>query len=138
MEIEIITRNKEKRGFVHAVASVYSKELKIDSRKINLSVRLVNGLCKESGLRGGTVQLSKNDVEIALDSRLDLETMLTTLAHEMVHVKQYALGQLKVHGSKYSWLGKKYNVGYLESPWEIEAFRRERLIANKVWSILSK
>ena len=61
-----------------------------------------------------------------INKNLDVETILVTLAHEMVHLKQYATKQLKskvVSGKEIDiWLGKKYkNLNYLDQPWEKEA-----------------
>ena len=57
-----------------------------------------------------------------------------TLAHEMVHVKQMAKGQLKLgpRGSQI-WMGKRYpaKTPYLDRPWEIEAFSRQELIMRR-------
>ena len=46
---------------------------------------------------------------------------LRTLAHEMVHVRQYAYGELNEEGTR--WCGKRLerNLEYHEQPWEIEA-----------------
>lgn len=58
--------------------------------------------------------------------------MLHSLAHEMVHVKQYARGELRDYDDgvdTYSWLGEKRDwsdVDYWDLPWEIEAHGRER------------
>jgi hypothetical protein len=53
---------------------------------------------------------------------LTTEEKLKTLAHEMVHVKQYSLGYL--NESMTCWRGKKidrFSIDYEELPWEIEA-----------------
>lgn len=63
--------------------------------------------------------------EIEVDKNLPLRTLLTTVAHEMVHVKQYARKQLR---ENYNWQGKLYKpekVSYWDQPWEIEAHGRE-------------
>jgi hypothetical protein len=48
---------------------------------------------------------------------------METVAHEMVHVKQYAKGEL----TEQSWQGKLINPKqeYWDQPWEIEAHGRE-------------
>jgi hypothetical protein len=49
--------------------------------------------------------------------------ILKTIAHEMVHCKQYAYGQLNEQGTK--WLSRKMDhdsIPYAKRPWEIEAF----------------
>jgi hypothetical protein len=67
------------------------------------------------------------EFEIEIDRKLPLRKLLTTVAHEMVHVKQYARREL--HGADGQvWLGKHYNtkkVSYWDQPWEIEAHGRE-------------
>ena len=63
--------------------------------------------------------------EIEVDKKLSLRSLLTTVAHEMVHVKQYARKELK---DNYNWQGKFYKpekVSYWDQPWEIEAHGRE-------------
>ena len=68
---------------------------------------------------------------ITLDRRLDEETILIMLAHEMVHVKQYAYKQLKHNVrslEKVIWKGRYVNekkVKYERLPWEREAFSME-------------
>lgn len=50
------------------------------------------------------------------------DEILKTLAHEMVHVKQYCKRELNEEMTK--WQGKPYdirNVDYFDRPWEIEA-----------------
>jgi len=44
---------------------------------------------------GGCIQVDNGEYEIDIKRSLRLRDMLTTLAHELVHVKQYELGQLK-------------------------------------------
>jgi len=56
---------------------------------------------------------------------------LSSLAHELVHVKQYATGELtdSPRGIRYSvWQGKHYDdskIHYYDYPWEIDAYGRE-------------
>lgn len=132
MEIQVLSRSKDKRGLISAVALFYAQELKLHRSKCSLSITTVPGLLKSTGIRGGITQLSKYELSIAVDSRLPLETLLITLAHEMVHAKQYALGQLKIGKRGYIWLGKEYKTTYYESPWELQAFGLERILANKI------
>ena len=54
--------------------------------------------------------------------------VLQCLAHEMVHVKQYAKGELKFHekGNMVTFQREQYQGDeYWESLWEIEAYGRE-------------
>lgn len=132
MEIQVYTRSATKRELIHAVAMFYAQELKLNRSRCNITIETVSSLQKNTGMRGGITQLGAHELSIAIDGRLPLETMLTVLAHEMVHAKQYAFGQLRVGKNGYIWLGKKYDVSYYESPWELQAFSRERVLANKI------
>ena len=56
--------------------------------------------------------------------------LLKTLAHELVHVKQYVMNELSWRERGLLWKGRLYtpeHLGeYFETPYEIEAFGRER------------
>jgi hypothetical protein len=66
--------------------------------------------------------------EINLDWPKRFKQLLISLAHEMVHVKQYAKCELKFHerGNVVTFQKQQYSDDeYWESPWEIEAYGRE-------------
>ena len=56
--------------------------------------------------------------------------ILKTLAHELVHVKQYVMGELTWRDRGLMWKGHLYTpellAEYFETPYEIESFGRER------------
>ena len=67
---------------------------------------------------------------ISVDGSMLTRPLLTTVAHELVHVKQYATGDLTFNtktGDNY-WHGKLVDedMNYWLHPWEIEAFGWER------------
>lgn len=69
--------------------------------------------------------------EIGLNPNLQRYKMLQTIAHEMVHVKQYAKGELSNDLKTAKFNGKTHSMPqtleeYLNSPWEIEAFGRDQ------------
>lgn len=139
MEIRVSGRNKERREMVEAAAEFYRNVLRLSKSKYSVQIDLVPGFLKTSGMRGATIDLGEKFLSIAVDSRLSVEETLSTLAHEMVHAKQYALGQLRhgEDGTSY-WLGKPTVAEhYYDAPWEIEAFSRERVLANKIGKIIS-
>jgi hypothetical protein len=71
------------------------------------------------------------------------EEALLFLAHEMVHVKQYAKGELRdyiYHDGIIGWKGAKYAAytsgpEYADLPWEVEAFGREEELYKKLVSV---
>jgi hypothetical protein len=67
---------------------------------------------------------------LTIRPRMSRMNQLRTLAHEIVHVKQFAKKELGVivHGSLVKWKNEFIDdnkVSYWEQPWEIEAFGRE-------------
>ena len=56
--------------------------------------------------------------------------ILKTLAHELVHVKQYVMGELKWRDAGLLYKGTNHNpenlMEYFELPYEIEAYGREK------------
>ena len=57
---------------------------------------------------------------------------MRTLAHEMVHAKQYIFGELD--GYSDSWKGSDVNYySYEDSPWEKEAYKLEEILYEKFW-----
>jgi len=67
--------------------------------------------------------------EIEVHKNMPLRKVLMTVAHEMVHAKQFARGELYqgIRVNKHRWQGKwiSDNVNYWDQPWEIEAHGRE-------------
>jgi hypothetical protein len=104
--------------------------------KINIEVRKgidIDGECvNEDGIRNPrwfTIGLKYQDIN----------EMIKTLGHEMVHVKQHAKNELQTgifvasrggHNMHNRWQGtiwkpKAKEDAYFDSPWEIEAYGRE-------------
>lgn len=72
--------------------------------------------------------------EFTLEIRKDQseEEFLVTLAHEMVHVKQYAYKELNEEMTK--WKGQMVcprSIPYDDQPWEIEAETRAKELYNE-------
>lgn len=70
---------------------------------------------------------------IILNKNLNKKTMLISLAHEMVHVKQYARGELKdyLRDDVVRWKRKIFRlseVEYWTSPWEVEAYEKDKIL----------
>ena len=67
--------------------------------------------------------------DIELNKSMKLRPLLETVAHEMVHVKQYARNELveNAGAGKHLWKGAwiSNKVDYYDLPWVIEAHGRE-------------
>ena len=78
--------------------------------------------------------LRPREFTIQLEKTLDEMTLLRTLAHEMVHVWQYASGRLRLYqDGRHRFEGRVYssNTKYLERPWEGEAYELEEVLVNE-------
>ena len=83
------------------------------------------------------------DYVITIDKNLSKRNMLIALAHEMIHVKQYARGELKdyLRVNKSKWNGEiidPQEVDYWDQPWEIEAHGREKELYYQFMNNLRK
>jgi len=66
---------------------------------------------------------------IRVDGGMMERPFLETIAHEMVHIKQYARDEMReLYDGRHRFLGSYYDsdLNYWEQPWEIEAHGRER------------
>ena len=101
---------------------------------INFKTTLDN---QAEGLCWGDPSEGYVDISIARTSigkKMTMKSMMQTLAHEMVHAKQYLRGELC--GYSMSWKGKKpRNYKYENAPWEREAYKLEAELYSKCWPI---
>jgi hypothetical protein len=94
----------------------------------------------EDDMQGATINIEIADCYLVLIrqpkriTKASLLEMGTTLAHEMVHVRQLAKGQMKfLPNQARIWMGKRYNkrTHYLDQPWELDAFARQEILFRK-------
>ena len=99
----------------------FAKQLGISRLKTNIVVRIHRSLTVDRGQSEGLCEALDNRTFI-IDVAL-FGNWLSTLAHEMVHVKQFAKGELDPALSR--WKSNKYcdKIEYWDQPWEKEARR---------------
>jgi hypothetical protein len=123
MFITVTGGTKTQKKYVQGIAEFCVKNLMPRMRTLDITIKL----CKPSGALGYCLETENNRTfELEIDRTQPLRKLLETVAHEMVHVKQFARREL--HPSKDEWYGKTYNpkkVSYWDLPWEIEAHGRE-------------
>jgi hypothetical protein len=139
MNIQLNIRSKDTKEFVGMVIKFFEADLKLKNSSWSLDVYTKRGMETEDRCRGSVTYIGPKYLVMVIDPKLDIERLVLTLAHEMVHVKQYARGQIKHRlGSKtYYWMGKQNRKKYFEQPWELEAFGKERILANKIFKIIN-
>ena len=122
MFVEVFGGSKSQKTHVAKMVEFCVKTL---MPRMNLDITVK--LCKPTGAMGYCLEEDNNRTfELEIDKTQSLRALLETVAHEMVHVKQYARREL--NPNKEVWMGKTYNpknVNYWDLPWEIEAHGRE-------------
>ena len=125
--IEIIGGKKSQQDKIRTMVEFCIKKLMPRMKTLNIEVKVTR---IKGDAEGYCLRESDRDFEIEVDSRLPLRKMLETVAHEMVHVKQYARREMNDWQYKeisYKWKGTYVpdSTNYWDLPWEIEANGRE-------------
>lgn len=133
MQVKVRGKNEKikKEEIKYAVKWMASLIL---SKKMMNNLALQIEFIKEVGLKGSTECIDTDyrprEFKINIDPNLSRRNQLQTIAHELVHVKQFAMGEMRY--TKYTELIKwnkqtihNEETEYWDLPWEIEAFGRE-------------
>ena len=144
MLITVTGGKPNQRKYVESMVEFCIQKLMPRMQTLDITIKLNSpkgamGYCLETE--------NKRTFEIEIDRSQKLRPLLETVAHEMVHVKQFA--RREMHPSMDTWYGKTYNpkkVSYWDLPWEIEAHGREvglfirwvekNELGNKKWTQL--
>ena len=115
------------RPFVKRAAMFYAEQLlsKKLMENIYLKIKFDNKIDVYGYASIGESNIGKpREFEIELNPNIGARRILETLAHEMVHVKQFAL--CETNQSLTRWKGIKIKEeDYYIQPWEVEAFGLE-------------
>lgn len=124
------------RESVEDIAKFAIQKLLPRTNYIVINIQLIPNLLEKEGCYGDCIYsdnadpLNPKEFTVRVDSRLEKRKLLTTVAHEMVHVKQFFKGELYDSSvkEKTRWQGKwmsRSRFNYWDQPWEIEAHGRE-------------
>ena len=129
--LEVIGGRKDQREMAHRVVGYMINTLMPRMRTLDITVEFTN---IKSDAVGFCMQTDNNRTfEIEIDKKQNFKDIVTTLCHEMVHVKQYARNEMSCYGGK--WKKKKISddTAYYDLPWEKEAYRMQDKLAQIVW-----
>lgn len=127
--------NKEIRDAVF----FYTKKLlgHAMAKKITLDIIIDKELLKTFDMYANIAPLDADarpkHYEMEIDAKLSRKQFLVSLAHEMIHLKQFAKNQMRDLETKKMtrWMGDYYveeNIDYWRRPWEVEAHKGERIL----------
>lgn len=129
--IEFQNGKREMRDLAEQVVCWYLKKVMPRMRTLEISIKFSN--CNEKHGAYGYCLMGENnrEFEIEVDRNLRMYDFVSTLTHELTHLKQYARNEMvQLDCGKIRWKKKVYgDIAYEDSPWEKEAFRVERQLA---------
>lgn len=137
MNIEISGKTKHMcKAELKFATAFFAKYLMGDRLSKNLDIELLfenQGKMAEGHCSPTEHSRNPRSFEIGINPKLRRYKMLQCLAHEMVHVKQYARGELSNELITAKWQGKVFKLtnsfeDYLNLPWEVEAYGRDRAL----------
>lgn len=138
MEFEVEARSKKCQKLLTSIMPSMIKQLGLEKCKKAVLVRVTDEIPVE--MQGATLFIDVADCYLVLlkkPARMTgpaLIAVSTTLAHEMVHVRQLAKGIMKFAPRQSRiWMGKLYTkkTKYLDQPWELDAFARQEIIVRR-------
>lgn len=129
--VEVKGGTKVQKEMAAKVVYWYLKKMMPRFRTLDITVNLTK--CMErDGAYGYCMEVDSRSFEIEIDKNLRLFDFVSTLTHELTHLKQYVRKEMvALDGGNIRWKSKVYSpsTSYEESPWEKEAFRVEKELA---------
>ena len=100
-------------------------------RSLNIDVKLKNLTDGEFGFCD--IQDDNRNFIIEVNKNVSIKNFVSTIIHEMVHVKQYARNEM--NGDDMRWKSKiiPKDTDYIDLPWEKEAYRLEAKFIKLIW-----
>jgi len=124
--------NKFQKEIAAKVVAFMIKELMPRVRTLDITVLIKNKLADEAV---GYCDMGDTNREftIEIDKTQSLKDFITTLTHEMIHVKQYYRKEMNPYN--HAWKGRKVkdDMDYMDLPWEKEAWKLQDKYAQMVW-----
>ena len=137
MILHVKGSNKALRKMVELATWYYAEKLmgKRLMGSLELTINLKKNLLSKEGNEGSAVWeddgFRPKEFIIELDSTVKIRNLLITLAHEMVHVKQWAKDEMYEYmnvAGLVRFKGEKVHIvitDYWDYPWEIEAYGKQ-------------
>ena len=133
--VEVNGGNKTQRDICHKVVGHMIWQLLPRFRTLDITVNLVN--VKSDAIGFCMMEDNNRTFEIELDKKIGIKDLVQALCHEMVHVKQYARNEMNdgIVKGRARWKNQYIpeDTNYWDLPWEKEAYRMEKKLANDVW-----
>ena len=120
--VDTIGGNKKQRELVNDVAYWCVNKLMPRMKKLDIEIQINN--LKDNAVGYCMMQDDNRTYEIEVDKKLDIEEMIVTVCHEIVHVKQYARNELGIND-------KNDGQNYFDLPYEKEAYKLQEILLKQ-------
>jgi hypothetical protein len=126
---DMVLKDTVKKATVYFLYKLVPKK-----RNLKLRIVLIKDLLINEAVYGECYDNRKIDVWsdylIRLDGTVDTPSLIKTLAHELVHLKQFYRKELRMYDQYNMWKQRKYPIeySYEKMPWEVEATLLEEVL----------
>ena len=132
ISVEVTGGKKQERELIDSLANFCVKKLMPRKKNLDIEIFIRRNFETKTGLLGGVVDTQDtNTFEMEICHTMSLRKKLLTIAHEMVHVKQFLRKELSLDGMHWKGEEMKKLDDPFEPPSEIEAYAREKVLFQK-------
>ena len=137
------SKDKDLSRVIKDSTQFFVRKLMPRKRRLKVVVQMVKDLLEKEGIHGDCLaddfEVNRRHYEFIVRVDYtpdDIHTMIATLAHEMSHVRQYAMGELRYdygNSNVSIWQGVKVDgdtLPYEELPWEVDACKNEKALMS--------
>ena len=120
--IDTIGGNKKQRELITDVAYFCVDRLMPRMKTLEIEIQINN--LKDQAVGYCMMQDDNRTFELEVDKKLDDDELITTVSHEMVHVKQYARNELGINDNH-------DGENYYDLPYEKEAYKLQEILLEE-------
>lgn len=132
MLIHVKGSTKDKRALAEKTVAWSIKKLGLN-RMSSLSIDVILRKMKKDEYGYCNIIESNRSFIIDVNKNVSLKDFVSTIIHEMVHVKQFARNEMSAYGMRWKTKTVSENTKYVDLPWEKEAYKLEAKLIELIW-----
>ena len=132
MLIHVTGSTKDKRALAQKTVAWSIKKLGLN-RMSSLSIDVILRKMKKDEYGYCNIIESNRSFIIDVNKNVSLKDFVSTIIHEMVHVKQFARNEMSAYGMRWKTKTVSENTKYVDLPWEREAYKLEAKLIELIW-----
>jgi len=123
---------KDKRALAEKTVAWSIEKLGL-KRMTSLNIDVKLRKLKEGEFGFCDIKDNNRNFTIEVNKNVLLKDFVSTIIHEMVHVKQFARKEMCVYGMRWKSKNIPEKTDYMDLPWEKEAYRLEEKFVKLIW-----